>query len=84
LPGDLGRPIVNAGAPTPAAPADPEQQRIAQEKEAARTSHLFATTNTRQIAAAAAPASAQPADGTAAPAVAGSSDLIFRARSPPR
>ena len=80
LPGDLGRPILNAGAPapgmpTPAAPPDPEQQRIAQEQEAARTSHLFATTNTRQIAAAAAPAAAQPADGTAAPAVAGSSDL---------
>jgi type IV secretion system protein VirB10 len=73
LPGDLGRPIVNAGAP--AAAPDPEQQRIAQEREAARTSHLFATTNTRQIAAAAAPAAAQPADGTAAPAVAGSSDL---------
>jgi type IV secretion system protein VirB10 len=36
LPGDLGRPIVNAGAPAPgmpkpAAPPDPEQQRIAQE-----------------------------------------------------
>ena len=75
LPGDLGRPIVNAGAPAPAAAPDPEQQRIAQEREAARTSHLFATTNTRQIAAAAAPAAAQPADGTAAPAVAGSSDL---------
>ena len=54
---------------------DPEQQRIAQEQEAARTSHLFATTNTRQIAAAAAPAAAPAADGTAAPAVAGSSDL---------
>ena len=73
LPGDRGRPIVNAGAPAPA--PDPEQQRIAQEKEAARISHLFATTNTRQTAAAAAPAAAQPADGTAAPAVAGSSDL---------
>jgi type IV secretion system protein TrbI len=53
LPGDLGRPIVNAGAPPPgmptsAAPADPEKQRLIQEREAARTSHLFATTNTRQ------------------------------------
>ncbi len=57
------------------AAADPEQQRIAQEQEAARTSHLFATTNARQIATAAAPAAAQPADGTVAPAVAGSSDL---------
>jgi type IV secretory pathway VirB10-like protein len=52
LPGDLGRPIVNAGAPAPGMPtpaaADPEKQRIAQEQEAARTSHLFATTNFRQ------------------------------------
>jgi type IV secretory pathway VirB10-like protein len=38
LPGDLGRPIVAAGAPapgmpTPAAGPDPEQQRIAQEQD---------------------------------------------------
>jgi type IV secretion system protein VirB10 len=56
LPGDLGRPIVAAGAsapgmPTPAAGPDPEQQRIAQEQEAARTSHLFSTTNAGQNAA---------------------------------
>jgi type IV secretory pathway VirB10-like protein len=55
LPGDLGRPILNAGAPapgmpTPTAPADPEQQRIAQEMEAARTSHLFTTTSVTQAA----------------------------------
>ena len=55
LPGDLGRPIVNAGAPAPGmatseAGPSPEQQRIAQELEAARTSHLFATTNVGQIA----------------------------------
>ncbi len=53
LPGDLGRPIANAGAPVPGMPIpgqDPEQQRIAQEQEAARTSHLFATTNAGQIA----------------------------------
>ena len=58
LPGDLGRPMLNAGvppepvpgAPGPAAPApDPEaqrlsqeRQRIAQEREAARASRLFA------------------------------------------
>jgi type IV secretion system protein TrbI len=50
LPGDLGRPILNAGAGNAAAPAppDPEKQRIAQEQEAARVSHLFATTNVRQ------------------------------------
>jgi type IV secretion system protein TrbI len=50
LPGDLGRPIFNAGAPAPGMPAptaseDPEKQRLAQEQEAARTSRLFATTN---------------------------------------
>jgi type IV secretion system protein VirB10 len=67
LPGDLGRPIVAAGAPapgmpTPAAGPDPEQQRIAQEQEAARTSHLFATTNAGQNAApSVAKASSNPA-----------------------
>jgi len=50
LPGDLGKPILNAGAPAPGMPSgasgpSPEEQRIAQEQEAARTSHLFATTN---------------------------------------
>jgi type IV secretory pathway VirB10-like protein len=80
LPGDLGRPIVNAGAAapgmaTPVAPPDPEQQRIAQEREAARTSHLFATTNTRQNAAATAPGALPISDGTVASANAGSSDL---------
>jgi type IV secretion system protein TrbI len=46
LPGDLGRPILAAGAPAPgmtpqAGAPDPEKQRIAQEGEAARSSHLF-------------------------------------------
>ncbi|MBI1362015.1 MAG: conjugal transfer protein TraI [Alphaproteobacteria bacterium] len=46
LPGDLGKPILNAGAPAPGRPGpSPEEQRLAQEMEAARTSHLFATTN---------------------------------------
>ncbi|MDR3530625.1 MAG: TrbI/VirB10 family protein, partial [Rhodopila sp.] len=50
LPGDLGKPILNAGgAPTPiAAPSagpNPEAQRAAQESEAARVSRLFAQTN---------------------------------------
>lgn len=48
LPGDLGRPILNAGAPAPGMPApaaDPEKERLAQEQQAALTSHLFATTN---------------------------------------
>lgn len=55
LPGDLGRPILNAhnggpvpaiGAPGPAGPS-PEEQRRAQELEAARTARLFASTETR-------------------------------------
>ena len=52
LPGDLGRPILNAGAASPAAPGpispDPDKQRLAQEQEAARQSRLFAATNIRQ------------------------------------
>jgi type IV secretion system protein VirB10 len=43
--------------PGPAAGPTPEQQHIAQEQEAARTSHLFATTNTGQITPASLPAS---------------------------
>lgn len=49
LPGDLGRPILNAGAaPNTAVSAttpDPEAQRRAQEIEAARVSRLFAQTD---------------------------------------
>ena len=47
LPGDLGRPNLNTGAGNAGAPTtpDPEKQRIAQEQEAARVSHLFATAN---------------------------------------
>ncbi|MFG1379690.1 TrbI/VirB10 family protein [Xanthobacter autotrophicus] len=57
LPGDLGRPILNAqtaaqppipsmgGMPNPA--LSPEEQRQQQETEAARTGRLFAQTNTR-------------------------------------
>jgi type IV secretion system protein VirB10 len=53
LPGDLGRPILNAGAGNTSAPtpSDPDKQRIAQEQEAARVSRLFATTNVRQTPA---------------------------------
>jgi len=55
LPGDLGKPLLNAGAsapgmPQPTAVPDPEaqrlsqeRQRLAQEMEAARTSRLFAS-----------------------------------------
>lgn len=58
LPGDLGKPILNAGAPAPGMPMpgpSPEQQRLAQEMEAARTSHLFATTNVTTPSVVAAP-----------------------------
>ncbi|CDX39632.1 conserved hypothetical protein [Mesorhizobium plurifarium] len=52
LPGDLGRPILNARtaglvAPPQAPGADPEEQRRQQELEAARTARLFASTQTR-------------------------------------
>ncbi|HEY1722892.1 MAG TPA: TrbI/VirB10 family protein [Magnetospirillaceae bacterium] len=67
LPGDLGKPILNAGAPAPGMPMPaagptPEEQRIAQEQEAARTSHLFATANIGQktVAPSLSPAVAQP------------------------
>ena len=76
LPGDLGKPIANAGAPAPGMPTpgqDPEQQRIAQEQEAARTSHLFATTNDGQVATAVIPAST---GGQAVVPAAGSADLM--------
>jgi type IV secretory pathway VirB10-like protein len=49
LPGDLGKPILNAGAApnttVPGGGPDPEAQRLAQETEAARLSQLFAQTN---------------------------------------
>jgi type IV secretory pathway VirB10-like protein len=53
LPGDLGRPILNAGAAgnttiVGASASDPEAQRRAQEIEAARVSRLFAQTNERE------------------------------------
>jgi type IV secretion system protein VirB10 len=75
LPGDLGRPILNSGVPAPGMPAgtDPEQQRIAQEQEAARTSRLFTTTNIRQTTQTA--SAATPAGATPAIAAIGSSDL---------
>ena len=79
LPGDLGRPIAEAGAPAPPMAAtgpNPEQQRIAQEQEAARVSHLFATTNTGPIipAAVQAPTVAQ----TGAPGSAGARDATLQ------
>jgi type IV secretion system protein TrbI len=52
LPGDLGRPMLNAqNAPSTMVPAvDAEQQRIGQENEAARLSKLFASTSIRELA----------------------------------
>jgi type IV secretion system protein VirB10 len=52
LPGDLGRPILNAqNAPSAGVAAtDPEQQRLDQEVEAARLSRLFASTSIREVA----------------------------------
>jgi type IV secretory pathway VirB10-like protein len=52
LPGDLGRPILNAqNAPSTGMPAiDAEQQRLGQEIEAARLSRLFASTSLREVA----------------------------------
>ncbi|UPT86980.1 TrbI/VirB10 family protein [Bradyrhizobium barranii subsp. apii] len=49
LPGDLGRPILAAQGQSPAIGADPDQQRREQETEAARISHLFASTNGREV-----------------------------------
>lgn len=78
LPGDLGRPILNSGVPAPGMPAgtDPEQQRIAQEQEAARTSRLFTTTNVHQTAQTA--SAATPAGATPAVAAIGSSGLTLQ------
>lgn len=46
LPGDLGRPILAAQGQLPQPAIDPEEQRVSQEREAARTAKLFAQTNT--------------------------------------
>jgi type IV secretion system protein VirB10 len=52
LPGDLGRPILAAQGQSPtigATSPDAEQQRRDQETEAARVSHLFASTNGGEV-----------------------------------
>jgi len=62
LPGDLGRPILAAGAPAPgmattassAAPVDPEKQKQLQEAEAGLASRLFTSSATGAQAAASA------------------------------
>ncbi|MCI0735278.1 MAG: TrbI/VirB10 family protein [Beijerinckiaceae bacterium] len=68
LPGDLGRPILNAHGAAPPAPGFEAEQRIAQESEAARTSRLFSLTGTRERreTESAGPASAAPAPPPAA------------------
>lgn len=72
LPGDLGGPILNAGAPAPGmltpGAGTAEQQRLAQEQEAARTSRLFAATNTNRAAAATTSANMPPVTPAATPA----------------
>ncbi len=70
LPGDLGRPIVDAqergqpvpapGIATPNPGISPEEQRRLQEIDTARTSRLFSGTETRAGASATAPAIAPP------------------------
>ncbi|MBH5396583.1 TrbI/VirB10 family protein [Bradyrhizobium sp. CNPSo 4010] len=49
LPGDLGRPILAAQGQLPTSGADPDHQRRDQETEAARISHLFASTNGSEV-----------------------------------
>ena len=51
LPGDLGRPILAAQGQLPQSTIDPEEQRVGQEREAARTAKLFAQPNTHDRAA---------------------------------
>ena len=64
LPGDLGRPILDAQGQGPGpAGLDAGEQRIVQESEAARVSRVFASTNVRQ-----APASSGTTSTAAAPA----------------
>ncbi len=72
LPGDLGKPILNAGAPVPGMPVpsaqSPQQQRRVQEHDAARTSHLFATSSLGQGTSS--PAPVIPTNGSAPVALA--------------
>jgi type IV secretory pathway VirB10-like protein len=63
LPGDLGRPILAAQGQLPQTTVDPEQQRIGQEHEAARTAKLFASTNAHEHRTTVPPAPASAASG---------------------
>jgi len=72
LPGDLGKPMLDAGVTAPGMPTPgavtAEQQHLQQEQEAARISHLFATTDATPLSALAAAASAPSTGMPAAPA----------------
>lgn len=59
LPGDLGRPILHAQG-NERLGFDPEQQRVSQENEAARTSRLFASSTTVARASTTNPAPTSP------------------------
>ncbi|WP_234054189.1 MULTISPECIES: TrbI/VirB10 family protein [unclassified Xanthobacter] len=88
LPGDLGRPILNAQTTTqppvptmsgmPNAALSPDEQRQQQESEAARTGRLFAQTNTRP----ASPIVAQQASVTSVPAATPAPDLTSLGLAP--
>jgi type IV secretion system protein VirB10 len=75
LPGDLGRPILSAGAPAPTI-ADLAQDRTVREQEAALTSRLFATTNTGPVIPASFQAPMQASLAAAAAATTGAGDLV--------
>ncbi|MFG1193115.1 TrbI/VirB10 family protein [Xanthobacter flavus] len=89
LPGDLGRPILNAQTtaqppiPTmggiPNSALSPEEQRQQQETEAARTGRLFAQTNTRP----ASPVGPQQVDAASVTAAAPVPDLASLGFAPP-
>ena len=97
LPGDLGRPILAAGAPAPVmgdgpgsptnagatgAQADPEQQRIVQEHDAARVSHLFADASAPKGENAVAPEAQAASDKLGSPTSQLSAPTIPAASSP--
>lgn len=69
LPGDLGRPILNAqNSPSAGIAAiDSEQQRLGQETEAARLSRLFASTSIRELAPSIAQAASVGTSSTTVP-----------------
>lgn len=68
LPGDLGRPIVAAQGQPTSSSSDAEQQRRAQEAEAARVSRLFAPGNRQTQPGAASIPPSQPSISAAASA----------------